>query len=80
MRDGRNAETVSFISASANGISSSSHQDAPVAASAAPQPAAVPAASDASSAAVTGAAGSSNQADGAPSASYVPVPKTLELP
>jgi pilus assembly protein CpaB len=80
MRDGRNAETVSFISAGANGISSSSHQDAPVAASAAPQPAAVPAASDASSAAVTGAAGSSNQADGAPSASYVPVPKTLELP
>jgi len=80
MRDGRNAETVSFISASANGISSSSHHDSPMAAPAVPQTSAVPAAFDASSAAVTGAAGSSIQSDGAPSASYVPVPKTLEVP
>ncbi len=80
MRDGRNAETVSFISASSNGISNSIHQDSPMAPPSALQPPAVPAASDASSAAVTGAAGSSIQSDGAPSASYMPVPKTLEVP
>ena len=51
MRDGKNSETVSFISASANGISNSIHQDAPMAAPAAPQTSDVPAASDGSSAA-----------------------------
>ena len=80
MRDGKNAETVSFISAGANGISNSNYRDLPMAAPAAPQTPVVPAASDASSAAVTGAAGSPNQSDGAPSASYVPIPKTLEVP
>jgi len=79
MRDGKNAETVSFISAGANGISNSNHQDAPMAPPAAPQASTVPAASDASSAAVTSAAGSSIQSDSAPSASYLPVPKTLEV-
>jgi pilus assembly protein CpaB len=80
MRDGKNSETVSFISASANGISNSIHQDASMATPAAPQTSAVPAASDASSAAVTGTAGNSIHSDSAPSASFLPVPKTLEIP
>jgi pilus assembly protein CpaB len=79
MRDGKDAETISFISASASGVSSRS--TAPMAAPTAPQTSVVPSASDASSAAVTGAAGSQVQSDGgAPSASYVPVPKTLDVP
>jgi len=78
MRDGKNAETISFISANANGISNRS--DSPMAAPATPPSSAVPAASDASSAAVTGATGSPVQSDGAPSAGFVPVPKTLDIP
>jgi pilus assembly protein CpaB len=79
MRDGKSAETVSFISASANGISS--HLDSPTSAPTAPATSVVPAASDASSApAVTGSAGSPNQSDGASSASFIPVPKTLDIP
>jgi pilus assembly protein CpaB len=80
MRDGKNSETVSFVTASANGVASSAHKDSPMAAPAAPLPSAAPAASDASSAAVTGAGASSIQSDRAPSASYLPVPKTLEVP
>jgi len=80
MRDGKEAETISFITADATGISSSSHQDSPMAAPAVPQSSVVPAASDASSAAVTGAAGSSAKSESAPSASYLPAPKTLEVP
>jgi pilus assembly protein CpaB len=80
LRDGKTAETVSFITAGANGASSLSHQDSPMAAPHPPQTSLVPAASDASSAAVTGAAANSNQSNGAPSASYLPVPKTLEVP
>ena len=84
LRDGKNAETVSFVSANANGISDSTHGDLPMAAPAAPSTLAVPATSDASSAAVTGAVGGQIQSGGAPSASYVPntspVPKTLEVP
>jgi Flp pilus assembly protein RcpC/CpaB len=80
MRDGKNAETVSFVSASANGNSNSTHQDSPMVAPAAPPTSTVPAASDASSAAVTGAAGNSIQSGSVPSASYLPIPKTLELP
>jgi pilus assembly protein CpaB len=80
LRDGRSAETVSFITAGANGLSSLSHQDSPMAAPDPPPTSVVPAASDASSAAVTGAAENSNQSNGAPSASYLPVPKTLEVP
>jgi hypothetical protein len=85
MRDGKNAETVSFVSARANGISNSSQHDSPMTAPTAPQTSPVPVASDASSAAttdaaVTGAAGTSIQSGGAPSPSYVPVPKTLDLP
>ncbi len=79
MRDGKNAETVSFISAGANANSNSSHQDAPMAAPAS-SASNVPAVSDASSTAVTGAAANSIQTDGAPSASFIPVPKTLEVP
>jgi pilus assembly protein CpaB len=78
MRDGKNAETVSFISAGANG--SSTHHESPMAAPSVPQTSTVTAAPDASSSAVTGAAASSIQSEGAPSASYMPVPKTLELP
>ena len=77
MRDGKNEETISFISANANGISNRS--DSPMGAPATPPPSAVPAASDASSAAVTGASGSPVQSDGAPSA-FLPVPKTLDIP
>jgi len=80
LRDGRTTETVSFITAAANGVSSLSHLDSPMAAPSPPQTSVVPAASDASSAAVTGAAANSNQSVGAPSASYLPVPKTLEVP
>ncbi len=80
MRDGKSAETVSFISASANGISNSIHQDSPMAAPAASSTSTVPAASDASSAAVTGAPANSTHLDSAPSASFLPVPKTLEVP
>jgi pilus assembly protein CpaB len=78
MRDGKNAETVSFVS-DANAGSNSSHQDAPVAAPASSASNA-PAASDASSTAVTGAAAHSIQTDSAPSASFLPIPKTLEVP
>jgi pilus assembly protein CpaB len=81
MRDGRNAETISFISAAPRGISSLSHHDLPLAVPATPQTFLGPAAPDASSAAApSGAAGSSIPPDGAPSASNVPVPKTVELP
>jgi pilus assembly protein CpaB len=81
LRDGKSAETVSFISTSANGISNSTHQEPPMVAPAAPPTSNLPAASDASSAAaVTGAAGNSNPTDRAPSASFIPVPKTLEVP
>lgn len=79
MRDGKSAETVSFISAGANGNSNSSHQDAPVAAPA-PSASNASAASDASSTAVTGAAADSIHSDSAPSASFLPIPKTLEVP
>jgi pilus assembly protein CpaB len=79
MRDGKNAETISFITAHANGISN--HLDSPIAAPAAPQTSVVPAPPDASSTpAVTGAAESPNQSDGASSASLMPVPKTLDIP
>lgn len=80
LRDGKNAETVSFVSASAKEASDVAHSGLPMAAPAVPRTPVVPAASDASSAAVTGAAGSPIQSGGAPSASYVPVPKTLEVP
>ena len=80
LRDGKTAETVSFITAGANGVSSSSQQDSPMAAPTPPPTSVVPAAFDASSVAVTGAAANPNQSNGAPSASYLPVPKTLEVP
>jgi len=78
MRDGKDAETISFISASAGGVSSRTAE--PMAAPTAPQTSVVPAVSDASSAAVTGAAGSPVPSDGAPSAGYLPMPKTLDVP
>ncbi len=78
MRDGKDAETISFISASASGVSSRTTE--PMAAPTAPPTSVVPAVSDASSAAVTGAVGSPVPSDGAPSASYLPVPKTLDIP
>lgn len=78
-RDGKNQETVSFVSAGANGISSA--QDTAMPASAAPQTSVVPATPDDSGAAgVPAGAGNSTPSGGAPSASYVPVPKTLEVP
>lgn len=79
MRDGKSAETVSFVSGGANGNSNSSQKDAPVAAPASSASNA-PAASDASSTAVTGAAANPIQTDSAPSASFLPIPKTLEVP
>lgn len=79
LRDGRNQETVSFVSAGANGISST--QDSQMAAPAAPSTSVVPATPDDSGAAgVTGAAGNRIPASAPSSASYVPVPKTLEVP
>jgi pilus assembly protein CpaB len=79
MRDGKSAETVSFVSAAANGTSS--HLDSPTSAPTAPATSVVPAAPDASSApAVTGSSGTPNQSDGASSASFIPVPKTLDIP
>ena len=47
---------------------------------AAPSASNAPAASDASSTAVTGAAANSIHSDSAPSASFLPIPKTLEVP
>jgi len=78
MRDGKNAETISFFTANANGVSNRS--DSPMAAPAASSSSAIPAGSDASSAAVTGAVGSPVPPTGAPSAGLLPVPKTLDIP
>jgi pilus assembly protein CpaB len=78
MRDGKSAETVSFISAGASGTSNSNHNDTPILAPPTPQTSGLPAGSDAP--AVTGAAEGTVGSGGAPSASYVPVPKTLVLP
>jgi pilus assembly protein CpaB len=80
MRDGKNAETVSFISAGAYGTSNSNRKDSPMLPPPPPQTSAVPAAFDASTAVITGAAGRSIQSSSASSALYSPVPKTLVLP
>jgi pilus assembly protein CpaB len=77
LRDGKNEETVSFVSAGGNGISS--HQDSPIAAPAAPQTSVVPATPEDSSAPVSGPVGNTTES-GAASASYLPAPKTLEVP
>lgn len=73
LRDGKNEETVSFISGSA--ISSRAIPP-PIAAAQTPVLLPPP---DPSSTAGTGAAGSSTS-QGAPAASYVPMPKTLDVP
>jgi pilus assembly protein CpaB len=82
LRDGRNAETISFVSAGSAGISNSNQPNSPMAAPpSVPPTSLVPVVPDVSSAsAVTGGAGSSLLSGGAPSASLLPVPKTLELP
>jgi len=80
MRDGKNAETISFISAGAYGTSNSSRKDSPMLPPPSPQSSSVPAAFDASTAVVTGTAGRSIQFPSASSALYSPVPKTLVLP
>lgn len=70
MRDGKNAETLSFVSASANDNTVTAHHAGPVAAPVIPPISVAPPAPNANPIPTEGAA----------STSFLPVPKTLELP
>lgn len=79
MRDGKSAETVSFVSANAGDNHAAVHTEPAIAAAAMPPTTVVPAQprAAASAPAVTGAAAPSNPMG---TASFMPVPKTLEVP